>query len=140
MQYLMHHLLRDSAQKYPEKEAIIQDERRFTYEQTDIITNNLSHVLKNAGTERGDRIGVFFDHSLEQVFSFFSILKAGGVYVPINSLLHGEQVDHIARNCSIKGVLLDAKRLDLLKDHISDWKFLSYLIVSGSIPEWAQPV
>lgn len=136
MQYLMHHLLRDSAAKHPDKEALVQDQRRFSYQETDNVTNRLSHVLKDAGTIRGDRVGVFLSHSLEQAFSFFGILKVGGAYVPINSLLHGEQVDHIANNCKLKGLILDVQRLELLKKQIKNWSFLEYLIVLGDVPDW----
>jgi acyl-CoA ligase (AMP-forming) (exosortase A-associated) len=136
MQYLMQHLLRDSAVKYPDKVALIQEETRFTYQETEDITNKLSHTLNDAGTDRGDRVGVFLDHSLEQAFSFFGILKAGGIYVPINSLLYGDQVNHIANNCQLTGLILDAQRLQLLTDHIQHWQFLKYLIILGDVPEW----
>ena len=78
---------------------------------------------------RGDRVGVFLDHSLDQILSFYGILKAGGVYVPINSLLHGEQVNHIAHDCQLTGLILDNRRLELLKDNLNSWHFLKYLVI-----------
>ena len=138
MQYLMQHLLRDSAVKYPDKVALIQEERRFSYQETEDITNKLSHTLNDAGTGRGDRVGVFLDHSLEQAFSFFGILKAGGVYVPINSLLLGNQVNHIANDCQITGLILDSRRLELLKEFLVDWDFLKFLVILGDIPKWIE--
>lgn len=136
MQYLMQHLLRDSAVKYPDKVALIQEERRFSYQETENITNKLSHTLNDAGTDRGDRVGVFLDHSLEQAFSFFGILKTGGVYVPLNAQLLGGQVDHIVRDCQMTGLILDAGRLEMLRDVVSEWDSLKFVVILGDIPKW----
>lgn len=136
MQYLMHHLLQDSAALYPDKTALVQEDRRFSYREVNQITDRLARVITAAGAGRYDRVGVFFDHRLEQVFSFFGILKAGAVYVPINSQLLGDQVDHIARDCQMTGLILDADRLELLRDVLSKWDFLKFVIVRGDAPEW----
>jgi acyl-CoA ligase (AMP-forming) (exosortase A-associated) len=93
-------------------------------------------VLIEAKLDRFDRVGVFLDHSLEQIFAFYGILKAGGIYVPINSQLFGDQVNHIARDCRLRGVILDEERIERLKGHIENWKFLKFLVLSGNIPQW----
>ena len=71
MQFLMHHLLRDSAALYPDKTALVQEDRRFSYREVDQITDRMAGVIQAAGGGRYDRVGVFFEHRLEQVFSFF---------------------------------------------------------------------
>lgn len=137
MQFLMHHLLRDSAALFPDKTAVVQDDRAFAYREVDRITDGIAAAIRAAGIDRIDRVGVFFDHRLEQVFSFFGILKAGGVYVPINSQLLAEQVEHIARDCQMAGLILDAERLELLRDSAPQWNFLKFIMVLGDVPEWA---
>jgi len=136
MQYLMQHILRDSAMNFPGKDAIIQDDRKYTYQELDKISNRLANMLLDAGIGRGDRVGVFLDHSLDQIIAFYGILKAGAVYVPINSLLLGDQVNHIAIDCTLKGMIIDIQRLERLKDHLSDWNFLDFLIVLGKPDKW----
>ncbi len=137
MQFLMQHLLRDSAALYPDKTALVQEDRKFTYREVDQITDRMAGVIQASGGRRYDRVGVFFDHRLEQVFSFFGILKAGGVYVPINSQLLSDQVNHIARDCQMAGLILDAERLELLRDVLLKWDCLKFVIVLGDIPKWA---
>jgi len=136
MQYLMHHLLRDNATLYPDKSALIQEDRRISYREANQITDRLAKAISSTGAIRYDRVGVFFDHRLEQALSFFGILKSGGVYVPINAQLLGGQVDHIARDCQMTGLILDADRLDLLKDVLCQWDTLKFIIVLGDIPRW----
>lgn len=136
MQYLMHHLLRDSAARYPDKDALVQGKRRYTYAELQAASIRLAGMLKKCGISRGGRVGVFLDHSLDQVFSFYGALAAGNVYVPINSLLLGDQVDHIARDCALSGLIVDQNRLDRLKGFLEKWDFLKFLIVEGEPPSW----
>jgi acyl-CoA ligase (AMP-forming) (exosortase A-associated) len=136
MQYLMHHLLQDSAASYPDKIFVIQEDRQFSFREVDRITDGIAHAILASGAGRYDRVGVFFDHRLEQIFSFFGILKAGSVYVPMNSQLLGEQVEHIARDCQMTGLIVDADRLDLLRDVLPKWNFLKFVMVLGDIPKW----
>jgi acyl-CoA ligase (AMP-forming) (exosortase A-associated) len=132
----MHHLLRDSAQKFPDRTAIVQGERRYTYRELDHISTNLAHIITFAKLNRFERVGVFLDHCLEQIFAFYGILKAGGIYVPINSQLMEDQVDHISKDCRLSGMIIDSERIERLKEHLKNWKFLKFLIISGRIPKW----
>jgi acyl-CoA ligase (AMP-forming) (exosortase A-associated) len=129
-------MLRESARSYPDKHFLVQEGRRLSFNEVDAITERLGRAVAGAGTARGDRVGVFLDHSLDQVLSFFAISKAGGVYVPMNSLLKGHQVDHIARDCEVAGLIVDDKRLEELRGTLPDWPFLRFLVVLGERPGW----
>jgi len=136
MQYLVQHLLRDSAKRYPEKPALIQGALRFNFSQVDGISSAISCALTDGGICRHDRVGVFLDHSLNQVLSFFGILKCGGIYVPINSQLLEEQVGHIANDCTLSALIIDSKRLERVKGVLNSWGSVRVLIVVGKSPDW----
>lgn len=138
MKFLMHHYLEQSAEAFPGKEALVQGDRRYSFREYNQVCAGLAGMLRQGGFSCMDRVGVFLDHSIDQVFSFFGILKAGGVYVPINSLLLSRQVQHIAQDSEFTALILDDKRLDMLKEHIPEWRFLKCLVVSGTIPEWTK--
>ncbi len=135
MKFLMQHYLTSSAREYPEKTAFVQGDRRYSYAEAEDIAEKVGLGLVEGGIGRGDRVGVFLDHSLEQAFSFFAILKAGGVYVPMNSQLKGLQADHIAKDCRISGLIVDSERLSILEKYCGDWDFLKCLIVVGKMPQ-----
>src|SRR5271167_1890932 len=99
MDFLIHHMLRNSAARYPGKEAVIHGPRRLTYRQVAAHCASIACGLRCAGVLRGDRVGIYLDPSVEQVLSIFSISQSSGVYVPINTVLVAEQVAHIARDC-----------------------------------------
>jgi acyl-CoA synthetase (AMP-forming)/AMP-acid ligase II len=83
MSFLLHHLLIESAQRYPEKEAVRFEGQTLTYAELDGLTNQLARTLWAAGVRRGDGL-VFMHKSLASVIGVFGIMKAGGAYVPLD--------------------------------------------------------
>ena len=105
MDFLIHHLLRTSANRVPEKEALVHKDERLTYHEVACRVRGLAIGLQQAGLQRGDRIGIYLDPSVPQVLSIFAISQAGGVFVPINQLLFPDQVAHIANDCGMRGLI-----------------------------------
>jgi acyl-CoA synthetase (AMP-forming)/AMP-acid ligase II len=58
MPYLLHQLLETSAERYPAREAVIYRNNAIAYRQLDTLSNQLAWVLRNAGIEKGDRVGI----------------------------------------------------------------------------------
>ncbi len=129
MNYLIHHMLRASAHRFPEKEALVHRDRRLTYGEVWRRVESLAQGLTRLGLNRGDRVGIFLDASVAQTLSIFAISRASGVFVPINSLLFPEQVGHIARDCRMKGLITAASKLGALGAVLKDLPALEFLVV-----------
>lgn len=99
---LVQDFLIQSAQKYPQKIALIVDHRRYTYEQLDHLTNQLANALRNAGIQRGDRVALFLPNLAETIISIFAVLKAGGVFVVINHSTKEDKLLYILDNSEAK--------------------------------------
>ena len=112
MDYLIHHMLQSSARRRPDKEAMVHGERRVSYREVATRCAAVATGLRNAGMRRGDRVGIYLDPSIDQVLSIFSISQAGGVYVPINTVLFPEQVAHIVRDCGMKALITTPEKLE----------------------------
>ena len=87
MDSLIHHMLHTSANRAPEKEALVHGQRRLSYGEVAGLTRGLGAGLQGAGIARGDRVGIYLEASVAQVLSIFAISQAGGVFVPINAQL-----------------------------------------------------
>jgi acyl-CoA synthetase (AMP-forming)/AMP-acid ligase II len=98
MTFLLQQLLTESARNYPDKEAVRFQEQSLTYSQLDRYTNQVARVLGQAGVKRGDRVGFYVHKSLASVISIFGILKAGGVYVPLDPAAPARRLAYITRN------------------------------------------
>lgn len=142
MDFLIWHLLRDSALQTPDKEALVHGQERLSYHHVARKTAGLAMGLLASGLQRGDRIGIYLEASVPQVISIFGISQAGGVYVPINSLLRPEQVMHIARDCGMKALITTPAKLAVLEEILPQIPSLEFLVVTGKgdVPPMTLPV
>jgi len=136
MDYLIHHLLRTSSNRVPEKEALVNNGQRLTYREVARRVGGLAAGLQKAGLQRGDRVGVYLDPSVPQVLSIFGISQAGGVFVPVNQLLFPDQVVHIANDCKMLGLVTTAAKLASLASVLKNIPSLEFVVIvqSGSAP------
>jgi len=132
MDFLIHHMLRTSAARFPEKEAVVHGNRRLSYAQVLQACKSFALGLRRAGIARGDRVGIYLDPSVEQVLSIFSISQAGGVYVPINTVLLPDQVAHIVRDCGMKALITTPDKLTTLAPALRDASSLQCFVVTGA--------
>jgi amino acid adenylation domain-containing protein len=120
MVYLLQHLLINSAEQYPQKEAVIYGEERITYKKLDEITDKLAALLLENGIKRGDRIGIYMNKSIASVISIFGILKASAIYVPIDPNAPLSRIDYIIRNCGIRCLLTSSQRTEKLSELLAE--------------------
>lgn len=129
MDFLLHHMLRASASRSPEKEALVHGNDRFTYAEVSARVSGLASGLRAAGLQRGERVGIYLDPSVAQVLSIFGVSQAGGVFVPINAVLFPEQVAHIARDCGIATLITSAAKLESLLPVLHDLHSFRFLVI-----------
>ena len=113
---LLNDFLQDSAQKFSDKIAVAGpiyspslQEGRKAYQYLDEMSNKVANMLLDRGIEKGDRVCVFLDNSIELCISVFGILKAGGVFVVINPMTKAQKLAFMLNNCQAKFAIIDAK-------------------------------
>ena len=134
MDFLIHHMLRSSALRFPDKEALVHGDQRLTYAAVAQQTGGLAYGLRQAGVQRGDRVGIYLEPSVEQVLSIFGSSQADGVFVPINSLLLTDQVAHIAQDCQMRGLITTASKLSALAPVLQDIPSLEFVVLASNSP------
>jgi long-chain acyl-CoA synthetase len=109
---LVQDFLEHSAQRLPNKVALICEGQRLTYGQIEQMANRMANALAGLGVRRGDRVGIYMNNSVELVVAIFAILKAGGVFVVINHTTKRDKLQYILKNCRATALFSEA-RLDL---------------------------
>ena len=66
---------------------------------------NATLGLREAGLERGDRVGLLSENRPEWTIADLAIQCLGGINVPMYSTLLAEQIQFILRDCNAKGVI-----------------------------------
>lgn len=94
--YNLASLLETSAQKYPEREAIVfpATGRRMTYAEVDMVANMVAGYLKGTGIQPGDKVALSCPNLPYFSLVYWGILKAGATVVPLNVLLKGREVTY----------------------------------------------
>lgn len=116
--YLLHHLLLRSAAAAPDKEAVVDKERRFAFQAFADAARTCAAMLRELGLKRRDRVAVWLDKSFEEAASIFGISMADGVFVPINALLRPPQVRHIMGDCDVKVLITTPERAQALRETV----------------------
>ena len=75
-----------SLARQPEKTALVCGAERYSYSELDRRVGALAAALQAAGVQRGERIAIFLDNTIEFVASVFAALRIGAVFMPINPL------------------------------------------------------
>lgn len=133
MDYLVHHMLRASATRFPEKEALVHGAVRLSYRTVAAQCAGLAAGLRAAGLQRGERVGIFLDPSVQQVLSIFGVSQAGGVYVPINQVLFPDQVAHIARDCGMTALITTKTKLATLSPVLKEVPTLKFVVLDAEV-------
>ena len=102
---LVNEFLQNSADKFPDKEALIFQNNRLTYQEIDSRSNQLAHALIEFGIERGDRVAIYLPNSVEAVFAIFSVLKADGVLLMVNHSTKTEKLKYILNDSRAKALI-----------------------------------
>ena len=109
MAYLLQHILREGASRSPDHVAVRFGDREWSYAELDRRSDQLARTLRELSVRRGDRVGICLHKSLASVLSVFGILKAGGVYVPLDARAPAARLAYITRNCDIQVIVTSAE-------------------------------
>jgi acyl-CoA synthetase (AMP-forming)/AMP-acid ligase II len=129
MRYLLHHLLESSAKRYPDRIAIVDRDRTFTYAELDRRANQLAHALLDLGVGQGDRVGLYLDKSLESLVGIYGVLKAGAAYVPFDPNAPTARLGYIAGNCGIRVLLTGREKSSRWSELVANGARLDTLVV-----------
>ncbi|MFL1501830.1 amino acid adenylation domain-containing protein [Pseudomonas sp. S191] len=83
-QRLVHELVADRARENPDAVAVKFDAQTLTYGELDRQANRLAHALITRGVGPEVRVAIAMPRSAEIMVAFLAVLKAGGVYVPLD--------------------------------------------------------
>ena len=106
----MHELVQAQVRRTPEAVAVISGTRTLTYAELNRRANQLAHHLRRLGVESETRVGLCVERTEDIVIGLLGILKAGGVYVPLDPAYPQERQALILEDAQVP-VLITQQRL-----------------------------
>lgn len=129
---LIHHFLESSAARSPNKVAVVHGRERRTFAAINQLANRLAHRLLRLGVQPEDRIALLSENSVEYVFGFYGILKAGCVAVPLNTELTAEGLSRTLKILEAKALLVSRRFEPAARAALGDSLGPETLIITSS--------
>ena len=106
----MHELLVSQASNTPDRVAVIYDGHHLSYLELNRRANRLAGYLKVAGARPEECIALCLERGLEIVIGILGVLKAGGVYAPLDPGQPSERLAYMINDAQAT-ILLTEQRL-----------------------------
>ena len=114
MEMLLPQLVSTNALLRPDDPAVVCRGQTLTWLELEHRSNQLCNILCDLGVERGDRVGIFMEKSLESAVAMYGIMRSGAAYVPLDPAAPVNRLVTVLRDCDIRCVITQpAKRRTL---------------------------
>jgi long-chain acyl-CoA synthetase len=87
-------ILHESAENFPEKVALVYGERKITYAQLELISNQFANALAKLGVKKAECVALFLPNIPQFIIAYFGILKVGAVVTAISPLHREREVEY----------------------------------------------
>ena len=125
-------ILKVNARKFPNTVALKDRNRQFTFPELNVRVNKLADSLLKLGLQKGDKVAVLMENSIEIVEIFLATAKTGLIIVPINFRLVGQEVSYIVNNSDARALIVHdefAPVVQEIKAELPDIKTDNYFVV-----------
>ncbi len=113
---LVNDFLRRASDLYPDKVAVVDGPRRYSYREFRARANRLSNALLGLGIEQGDRVCMLSPNSHFFLESFYGTSQIGAILVPLNYRLLPSDHEYILNHAGVKAVLIDAQHSKIVDE------------------------
>lgn len=116
-------LLDETAGSYPQKEALVYQERglRYSFEEFRELCNQVARGLMSLGIQKGEHVAIWATNVPEWVISQFATAKMGAVLVTVNTSYRAHELEYLLRQSESTTLLLidgyrDASYLQMIQE------------------------
>lgn len=114
---------------FPEKPALIYEDRVYTYAGLDDEINRLGNALRGLGVGRGDRVGIYLPNIPTYPIAYYAALKIGAVAVSLSPMLKRDEVRYILSDSGARALFTVGDLLpNVPRDELPD---LRQIVVAG---------
>jgi amino acid adenylation domain-containing protein/non-ribosomal peptide synthase protein (TIGR01720 family) len=117
-EHVIHKLFEEQAVLHPEAVAVVFQNWGLTYRELNQRANQLAYYLQRRGLRAESLIGICMERSLEMIIGILGILKAGGVYVPLDPASPQHRLQYILEDAGVNLVISQSGLYDWMPDGI----------------------
>jgi crotonobetaine/carnitine-CoA ligase len=110
----------------------------ITFAQLDDRAERVRGWLTQAGVREGDRVGLLLRNSLDFLYAWLGIAKAGAISVPINTAMMGDALHHNIAHPEMVGLIAEDDLLAAV-DAAGSFPQLRWRVARGAPTDGAEP-
>jgi len=122
------------AHTQPDKECLVDGDRRFTWGELDAVTNQLCHALAARDVRGGERIAVMLPNGADVLIAQLALARIGAVAVQIGYRLKAPEVAYILENAEPRVIIAHAQFADVVREARDEAKSRAPVILAGAAP------
>lgn len=104
-------LINQISKRLPNKVAIIEDGQFITYKELWQRIECLTNSFLELGLKKDDRVAIILPNCKEFIWTFFALLRANIIAIPISQRLTAFELDKIFSNCNPNAVVINSTNL-----------------------------
>lgn len=108
-------LVHEAAALRPDVPAVITTDRTTTWAELERLVRAVSGGLTTRRLERGDRVAIVLSNSLEFVTTYFGVLRAGMVAVPLNNSYTAPEISSVLASSGARLVICERATADAVR-------------------------
>jgi amino acid adenylation domain-containing protein len=124
----IHRLFEEQVEKTPDAIAVVFENEEITYQELNQRANQIANYLQKLGISANKLVGLCLEPSLARIIGLFGILKAGGVYLPLDPVYPQERLRFMIEDSEVS--------ILLTQEYLADRLLINSLQVVNLDADW----
>jgi amino acid adenylation domain-containing protein len=116
----LHQLFEAQVERTPDAVAVVFENEQLTYHQLNQRVNQLAYYLQKLGVQPEVPVGICVERSITMLIGLLGILKAGGVYVPLDPAYPQERLAFMLEDAQAPILLTQKHLVESLPKHTAN--------------------
>src|SRR5579871_794523 len=129
----------EAGRQHGEKIFLVYEDERASFEAFYRAVSAFAHELHAKGVRKGDRVAIVMRNLPEWPVAFYAGEALGAIVTPLNAWWTGPELEYGLTDSGSKVAILDAERLERLREHIPNCPELKAIYVSRLVEDEADP-
>jgi len=112
----------------PDKNAIVFEDKRYTFSQLNERVNRLANGLMKLGVKKGDRVAFLQVNCNQCVETYFAVAKAGAIYLPLNFRAKEKELAYMLNTAEAITMIAGERYIPMMQSIQPELKDLKNLI------------
>lgn len=129
----------ETGRTFGDKVFLVYEDERVTFEAFHRAVAAFAKDLQARGVQKGDRVALIMRNLPEWPVAFYAAMCVGAICTPLNAWWTGPELEYGLTDSGSKIAIMDAERLERMREHLHNCPDLEHVYVSRESEEIAHP-